>query len=113
MAPAQMMERLTSLEEEQAALREENAALRAQVEWFKRNWLGTGKSETQDALQTRLDIDDKKEEIPEKTTKVSYERKAKKSPRELPTAWLVGRMRGASSSRPSGRHPGRCAWCCD
>ena len=77
MAPAQMMERLTSLEEE-------NAALRAQVEWFKRNLFGTGKSETQDALQTRLDIDTPEKDVPEKKTKVSYERSTKKSSRELP-----------------------------
>ena len=47
MAPAHIMERLTTLEEE-------NADLRAQLEWFKRNLFGTGKSEALDALQTRL-----------------------------------------------------------
>ena len=37
MAPAQLMDRLTTLEEE-------NADLRAQIEWFKRTLFGTWKS---------------------------------------------------------------------
>lgn len=79
MTPAQMMERIAFLEGE-------NEALRAQVEWFRRAWLGTGKSETQDALQTRLDIDTPQEDVPEKKQKISYERLVKKSRRELPAA---------------------------
>ena len=85
MAPAQMMERLTSLEEKYESVCEENAALRAQLEWFKRNLFGTGKSEKTDALQTRLGIDeDDAIPEPESKTKITYERSAKKSSRELP-----------------------------
>ena len=51
MAPAQLMDRLTTLEEE-------NADLRAQIEWFKRTLFGTGKSESLDALQTRLKLNE-------------------------------------------------------
>lgn len=77
MAPAQLMERLSSLEEE-------NAELRAQLEWFKRNLFGTGKGETFDALQTRLGLDEAPTEAPkaQKET-VTYERR-KPSRRELP-----------------------------
>ena len=85
MAPAQIMERLTSLEEKYESVCEENAALRAQLEWFKRNLFGTGKSEKTDALQTRLGIDeDDAIPEPESKTKITYERSAKKSSRELP-----------------------------
>ena len=79
MAAAHIMERLTTLEEE-------NADLRAQVEWFKRNLFGTGKSETLDALQTRLKLGEEaaqsEESAPAKET-ISYER-AKPKKRDLP-----------------------------
>lgn len=78
MAPAQLMEKLTSLEEE-------NAELRAQLEWFKRNLIGTGKSEKLDALQTRLGLDETSTQAPEsKKETIRYERR-KASKRE-PTA---------------------------
>lgn len=69
MAPAQLMERLTSLEEE-------NAELRAQLEWFKRNLFGTGKSEKLDALQTRLGFDEApaQQAEPKKET-ITYDRR--------------------------------------
>jgi hypothetical protein len=79
MAPAQMKERLTTLEEE-------NADLRAQVEWFKRNLFGTGKSETLDALQTRLKLGEEAaqpEASAQKKETISYER-AKPRKRDLP-----------------------------
>jgi len=79
------MERLTSLEEKYESVCEENAALRAQLEWFKRSVFGTGKSEKIDALQTRLGIEeDEPMAEPESKTKITYERSAKKSSRELP-----------------------------
>jgi len=56
MVAAQLMDRLTKTEAERNALRDEVADLRAQVEWFKRNLFGAGKSETLDALQTRLKL---------------------------------------------------------
>ena len=84
MAPAQLMKRLSSLEEENAELQDENAELRAQLEWFKRNLIGTGKSEKLDALQTRLGLDDTSTEAPEpKKQTITYERR-KSSKRELP-----------------------------
>lgn len=78
MAPAQLEERLNSLEEE-------NADLRAQVEWFKRNLFGTGKSETFDALQTRLKLGEEanqEESSASEKEKISYER-AKPKKRDL------------------------------
>jgi len=80
MAPAQLMDRLTTLEEE-------NADLRAQIEWFKRTLFGTGKSESLDALQTRLKLNEDAPQ-PELTApqkeRISYER-AKPIKRDLPT----------------------------
>jgi transposase len=68
MAPVQMMEKISSLEEE-------NAELRAQLEWFKRNWIGTGKSEKIDALQTRLGLAEEAAKEPEeKKQTITYER---------------------------------------
>ena len=77
MAPAQLMERLSTLEQE-------NAELRAQLEWFKRNLFGTGKSEKLDALQLRLgiDIQESKAEAPKPQT-ITYQRN-KPAPREMP-----------------------------
>ena len=79
MAPAQMKERLTTLEEE-------NADLRAQVEWFKRNLFGTGKSATLDALQTRLKLGEEAAQpgaSAQKKETISYER-AKPRKRDQP-----------------------------
>lgn len=76
MAPAQLMERLSSLEEE-------SAELRAQLEWFKRNLFGTGKSEKLDALQTRLGLDEVPAEQAEpKKETITYNRRkaAKRKP---------------------------------
>ena len=91
MAPAQLMEQLSSLKEKKAELESqnadlqgENADLRAQLEWFKRNLIGTGKSEKLDALQTRLGLDEEPAETPEpKKQTITYERR-KSSKRELP-----------------------------
>ena len=58
MVAAQLMDQLVKTQAERNALRHEVADLRAQVEWFKRNLFGQGKSETFDALQTRLKFDD-------------------------------------------------------
>ena len=79
MAPAHIMERLSTLEEE-------NADLRAQLEWFKRNLFGTGKSEALDALQTRLKFNEEETPAAEPAAakeKISYER-AKPTKRDLP-----------------------------
>jgi transposase len=79
MAPAHIMERLTTLEEE-------NADLRAQLEWFKRNLFGTGKSEALDALQTRLKFNEAETQAEVSAApkeKISYER-AKPTKRDLP-----------------------------
>ena len=77
MAPAQMMERLSSLEAEKTALYEEVTQLRAQIEWFKKNLYGTGKSEKLDALQTRLKLDEDAIKPPETpvTETITYDRK--------------------------------------
>ena len=92
MVPAQLMEQLSSLKErkaelesQNAELHDENADLRAQLEWFKRNLVGTGKSEKIDALQTRLGLGE--EPIPEapepQKETITYERR-KRSKRDLP-----------------------------
>lgn len=97
MAPAQLIDKLNSLQERQtelesknaelnnknAQLYDENAELRAQLEWFKRNLIGTGKSEKLDALQTRLELEEsanKPEPSPKQET-ITYERR-KASKRE-------------------------------
>ncbi len=86
MAAAQLMERLTETEAERNALRDEVVDLRAQVEWFKRNLFGTGKSETLDALQTRLKLGEEAAQpdaSAPKTETISYKR-AKPRKRDLP-----------------------------
>ena len=86
MVAAQLMDRLTKTEAERNALRDEVADLRAQVEWFKRNLFGAGKSETLDALQTRLKLYEEAaqpEATAPKKERISYER-AKPTKRDLP-----------------------------
>lgn len=80
MPPEQLAQKVDTLETEKAKLELENAELRQQIEWFKRNVFGTGKSEKLDALQTRLGIDEPAPKEPEKQ-KVTYERKKGKNPR--------------------------------
>lgn len=80
MPPEELTAKVDTLETEKAQLELENAQLRQQVDWFKRNLFGTGKSEKLDALQTRLGIDEAAPKEPEKQ-KVSYERKKTKKPR--------------------------------
>ena len=73
------------MESQNAELHDENADLRAQLEWFKRNLVGTGKSEKIDALQTRLGLGE--EPIPEafepQKETITYVRR-KRSKRDLP-----------------------------
>jgi transposase len=82
MPPEQLAAKVNTLERQNAELEMEVAQLRQQVDWFKRNLFGTGKSEKLDALQTRLGID---EAAPIETEsvkqQVSYERKKAKKPR--------------------------------
>lgn len=79
------MQKLSSLEREKAELSVENLQLKAQLEWFKRHFFGTGKSESIDALQLRLNFTGAEKEEPEtegETQKISYERKKAFVPRE-------------------------------
>lgn len=80
MPPEQLAAKVDTLETEKAQLELENAQLKQQLDWFKRNVFGTGKSEKLDALQTRLGIDEAPVKEPEKQT-VHYDRKKAKKPR--------------------------------
>jgi transposase len=80
MPPEQLAAKVDTLETEKAQLELENVQLRQQIDWFKRNVFGKGKSEKLDALQTRLGIDEPVPQEPQKQ-KVSYERKKAKKPR--------------------------------
>ena len=81
MPPEQLAAKVDTLETQKAQLEMEVLQLKQQLDWFKRNVFGTGKSEKLDALQTRLGIDETTPKEPEKQ-QVSYERtKAKKKPR--------------------------------
>ena len=80
MPPEELAAKVDTLEAEKAELELENAQLRQQVDWFKRNVFGTGKSEKLDALQTRLGIDEPAPQQPQKQ-QVSYERTKAKKPR--------------------------------
>ena len=80
MPPKELAAKVDTLETEKAQLEMEVAQLRQQVDWFKRNLFGTGKSEKLDALQTRLGIDEPAPKEPARQ-KVSYERKKAKKPR--------------------------------
>jgi transposase len=78
MAPEKLMQKVSSLELEVAQLK-------SQLEWFKRHFFGTGKSESIDALQLRLNFMEVEKEAPEteaKTQHISYERKKAFVPRE-------------------------------
>jgi len=78
MPPEQLMQKLSSLEREKAELSVENLQLKAQLEWFKRHFFGTGKSESIDALQLRLNFPGAEKEASEsetQTQQISYERK--------------------------------------
>lgn len=82
MPPEQLAAKVDTLETEKAQLELEVVQLRQQLDWFKRNVFGTGKSEKLDALQTRLGIDDEEAPVVEpRKQKVSYERKKAKKPR--------------------------------
>jgi transposase len=80
MPPEQLVKKVDTLETEKAKLELEVFELRRQIDWFKRNLFGSGKSEKLDALQTRLGIDEPEPEEPKKQ-KVAYERKKGKKPR--------------------------------
>ena len=80
MPPEELAAKVDTLETEKAELELEVAQLRQQVDWFKRNVFGTGKSEKLDALQTRLGIDEPAPQQPQKQ-QVSYERTKAKKPR--------------------------------
>lgn len=77
MAPAQLMDRLSTLEQE-------NAQLRAQLNWFKRNLFGTGKSEKSDALQLRLGLSGEAPVEPQQQPETIQYKKAKGKPRTMP-----------------------------
>jgi len=80
MPPEQLAAKVDTLETEKAELELEVAQLKAQVDWFKRNLYGGGKSEKLDALQTRLGIEEPEPDEPKKQ-KISFERKKAKKPR--------------------------------
>lgn len=80
MPPEQLAQKVDTLETEKAKLELEVLELRRQIDWFKRNLFGSGKSEKLDALQTRLGIDEPEPEEPKKQ-RVAYERKKGKKPR--------------------------------
>ena len=77
----QLAAKVDTLETEKAQLEMEVAQLRQQIDWFKRNVFGTGKSEKLDALQTRLGIDEEASAAEPPKQQVSYERKKTKKPR--------------------------------
>ena len=77
MAPAQLMDRLSTLEQE-------NAQLRAQLDWFKRNLFGTGKSEKSDALQLRLGLSGEEPVEPQQQPETIQHKRAKGKPRTMP-----------------------------
>lgn len=107
MPPVQLAQKVDTLETEKAKLELEVLELRRQIDWFKRNVFGTGKSEKLDALQTRLGIDEPEAEEPQKQ-KISYERKKGKKPRlsaeeqfeKLPVAETVELIPAAVQADP-------------
>lgn len=107
MPAKELAAKIGTLETEKAQLELENAQLRQQVEWFKRNLFGTGKSEKLDALQTRLGIDEPAPQEPNKQ-QLSYKRKKAKKPRRsaeeqfeaLPVAETVERVPAVVQAEP-------------
>lgn len=107
MPPEELAAKVDTLETEKAQLELEVVQLRQQVDWFKRNLFGTGKSEKLNALQTRLGIDEPAPKEPEKQ-KVSYERTKKKKPRrsaeeqfeQLPVAETVELVPAVVQAQP-------------
>jgi transposase len=78
MAPEKLMQKVSSLELEVAQLK-------GQLEWFKKHFFGTGKSETIDALQLRLNfkgVEKEEAKTEAETQHISYERKKAFVPRE-------------------------------
>jgi transposase len=61
---------------ENLRLREDLAVLKAQIEWFKKQLFGGGKSETQDSAQLRLGIEEKTVPVQPPTQQIAYERRA-------------------------------------
>lgn len=77
MPPEQLMQKVSSLEQQNAQLSLEVAELKSQIEWFKKHVFGTGKSEKIDALQLRLKLAEEqcgKESEKAQTEQISYER---------------------------------------
>jgi transposase len=66
------------LRDKVAAQAEELARLTAQIEWFKKQMFGGGKSEKQDAAQLRLGLDEKTAPAEPATQQITYERKSPK-----------------------------------
>jgi hypothetical protein len=54
-----------------AAQAEELARLAAQIEWFKKQLFGGGKSETQDSAQLRSGLDEKTAPVPPATQRIA------------------------------------------
>lgn len=71
-----------------AQLEEQLAKVMLQLEWFKKRFLGTGKSERQDALQLQLQLEELKQatEASLEQEKISYERRKSRNQaqRQLP-----------------------------
>lgn len=85
MNTATLEQLLSAAQAERDALREEVVLLKSQLEWFKRNLFGTGKSEKIDALQTRLGLDMPESSASEPAKqKIAYERSAAKAKRTVP-----------------------------
>jgi len=85
MNTATLEQLLSTAQAERDALREEVVLLKSQLEWFKRNLFGTGKSEKIDALQPRLGLDMPESSASEPAKqKIAYERSAPKAKRTVP-----------------------------
>ena len=99
MVAAQLMDQLVKTQAERNALRHEVADLRAQVEWFKRNLFGQGKSETFDALQTRLKFDDEvtQPEVPTAPKEQIHYERSKPTKRKIACRTLQGSTRSGNN----------------
>ena len=72
------MQKVSSLEQQNAELFLENAELKNQIEWFRKHVFGTGKSEKWGALQLSLKLAEEQsqqEDDKGQTQQISYERK--------------------------------------